>query len=214
MRITAIEPRRKSLRALYIDGEFAVNIDAQTLLSSRFQVGEEISDEELYELIQVSDANRAKEKALYLITHRDHSKKELVEKIRRTSSQAAAQAAADHMEEIGLVNDQEFARHYAAELFQRKCYSKKRVAYELAQKGIDPDLIEELTEELEPDPLEQIRGLIERKYLSSLGDEKGRRRAVSALQRLGYRWEDIRRALEEFTPSVGGEDDSETWHIE
>ena len=33
MLITAIEPRRKSLRALYLDGELAVNIDAQTLLS-------------------------------------------------------------------------------------------------------------------------------------------------------------------------------------
>ena len=47
MLITAIEPRRKSLRALYLDGELAVNIDAQTLLSSRFQVGTEITDEEL-----------------------------------------------------------------------------------------------------------------------------------------------------------------------
>ena len=95
MLITAIEPRRKSLRALYLDGELAVNIDAQTLLSSRFQVGTEITDEELHELLTASDANRAKEKALYLIAHRDHSKKELVDKIRRTASQEAAEKAAD-----------------------------------------------------------------------------------------------------------------------
>ena len=82
MLITAIELRRKSLRALYLDGELAVNIDAQTRLSSRFQVGTEITDEELHELLAASDANRAKEKALYLIAHRDHSKKELVDKIR------------------------------------------------------------------------------------------------------------------------------------
>ena len=94
MLITAIEPRRKSLRALYLDGELAVNIDAQTLLSSRFQVGTEITDEELHELLAASDANRAKEKALYLIAHRDHSKKELVDKIRRTASQEAAEKAA------------------------------------------------------------------------------------------------------------------------
>ena len=103
MLITAIEPRRKSLRALYLDGELAVNIDAQTLLSSRFQVGTEITDEELHELLAASDANRAKEKALYLIAHRDHSKKELVDKIRRTASQEAAEKAADRMEEIGLI---------------------------------------------------------------------------------------------------------------
>lgn len=198
MLITAIEPRRKSLRALYLDGEFAVNIDAQTLLSSRFQVGAEITDEELHELLLASDANRAKEKALYLIAHRDHSKKELTDKIRRTASQEAAQKAADRMEEIGLVDDRDYARRYATELFQRKYCARKRVEYELNQKGIDPDFIEELMEELEPEPLGQIGALVERKYLRALEDEKGRRRTIAALQRLGYRWEDIRRALKEY----------------
>ena len=198
MLITAIEPRRKSLRALYLDGEFAVNIDAQTLLASRFRVGTEITDEELHGLLAASDANRAKEKALYLIAHRDHSKKELVDKIRRTASREAAEKAADRMEEIGLIDDRDYARRYAAELFQRKRYARKRVEYELAQKGIDPDVIVELLEELEPDPVGQIGALIERKYARVLDDEKGRRRAVAALQRLGYRWEDIRRALKEY----------------
>lgn len=198
MLITAIEPRRKSLRALYLDGELAVNIDAQTLLSSRFQVGTEITDEELHELLAASDANRAKEKALYLIAHRDHSKKELVDKIRRTASQEAAAKAADRMEEIGLIDDRDYARRYASELFQRKYFARKRVEYELKQKGIDPDFIEELLEELEPEPVGQIGALVERKYLRALDDERGRRRTVAALQRLGYRWEDIRRALKEY----------------
>ena len=198
MLITAIEPRRKSLRALYLDGELAVNIDAQTLLSSRFRVGTEITDEELHELLAASDANRAKEKALYLIAHRDHSKKELVDKIRRTASQEAAEKAADRMEEIGLIDDRDYARRYASELFQRKYFARKRVEYELKQKGIDPDFIEELLEELEPEPVGQIGALVERKYLRALDDERGRRRTVAALQRLGYRWEDIRRALKEY----------------
>ena len=198
MLITAIEPRRKSLRALYLDGELAVNIDAQTLLSSRFQVGTEITDEELHELLAASDANRAKEKALYLIAHRDHSKKELVDKIRRTASQEAAEKAADRMEEIGLIDDRDYARRYASELFQRKYFARKRVEYELKQKGIDPDFIEELLEELEPEPVGQIGALVERNYLRALDNERGRRRTVAALQRLGYRWEDIRRALKEY----------------
>ena len=203
MLITAIEPRRKSLRALYLDGELAVNIDAQTLLSSRFQVGTEITDEELHELLAASDANRAKEKALYLIAHRDHSKKELVDKIRRTASQEAAEKAADRREEIGLIDDRDYARRYASELFQRKYFARKRVEYELKQKGIDPDFIEELLEELEPEPVGQIGALVERKYLRALDDERGRRRTVAALQRLGYRWEDIRRALKEYERPEG-----------
>ena len=46
--------------------------------------------------------------------------------------------------------------------------------------------------------MEQINHLIARKYSAALADEKGRRRTIAALQRLGFRWEDIRQALKEF----------------
>ena len=51
MLITAIEPRRKGLSALYLDGEFAVSLDTQTLLENRFDVGREVSDCELKDII-------------------------------------------------------------------------------------------------------------------------------------------------------------------
>ena len=78
------------------------------------------------------------------------------------------------MEEIGLIDDRDYARRYASELFQRKYFARKRVEYELKQKGIDPDFIEELLEELEPEPVGQIGALVERKYLRALDDERGR----------------------------------------
>ena len=84
MLITAIEPRRKAMSAVYIDGEFAMNLDTRTLIENRFDVGREIDDEQLREIIELSNENRAKEKALWLISYRSHSKKELTEKIRRT----------------------------------------------------------------------------------------------------------------------------------
>ena len=41
MIITAVEPRKKGLSALYIDGEFAVKLDTEVLLAHRFDVGRE-----------------------------------------------------------------------------------------------------------------------------------------------------------------------------
>ena len=208
MLITAIEPRRKSLRALFLDGEFAVNIDAETMLTSGYRIGKEITDEELHELIRQSDARRAREKALYLLSYRDHSKKELEEKIKRSgTSGEAAQTAALRMEEIGLVNDEDFARRYASELMRRKYFSQTRTEYELQKKGIDRDLIHAIIEEMAVDPAQQLGELIARKYARNCKDEKGRRRTVAALQRLGYRWEDIRRALDEYAPDEGCEDE-------
>lgn len=207
MEITGIEPRRKSFSALFLDGEFAMNIDTETLLKSGWRVGQDITDEELYALLQASEQRRANEKALYLLEHRSHSKKELVDKIRRTTSAEAAQAAADRMEDLGLIDDADYARRYAGELLHRKGYSASRAVYELIQKGIDKELAQELVEELAPDPQEKILAIVERKYPVCIGDEKVMRRAVAALQRLGYRYEDIRSAIATYTE---GQEDMES----
>lgn len=195
MLITSVEPRKKSMSAVYIDGEFAMNLDTMTLLENRIKAGVEITDEELYSLIQKSDANRAKERALYLITYRDHSKKELTEKIKRTCSEDAAQRVAQHMEELGLIDDGNFARKYANELLHKKHMSPKAIQYKLREKGISPETIEIIKEELEFDSYEEIRAVLDKKYSDYANDEKVKKRAIAALQRLGWSWSDIKCAM-------------------
>lgn len=197
MLITAVEPRRKAMAALYIDGEFVMNLDAQTLLENRFDVGREIDDEDLHEIIRLSNERRAKEKALWLISYRDHSKKELKEKIQRTCDADAAEAAVERMEELGLVNDATFAQRYARKLLLEKRMSKRAAVFELSRKGIDKETAEAVLDEIEVDPREQIRAVLAKKY-RSLEDEKTKRRAVAALQRLGYGWDDIKAVLSEY----------------
>jgi len=187
MLITAVEPRKKSLSALFIEGEFAVNIDTETLIKSGFKAGKDIDDAQLHELIIQSDKRRANEKALYLLERRNHSQKELADKISRVTSREAAEAAAQHMADIGLVNDEEFAKSYTREMFTRKGFSAKRVLY-----------AQTVVEDFAPDPVEKILEIINKKYSKKLSDEKSRRRSIAALQRLGYRWDDIKAALNQF----------------
>lgn len=200
MELTAAEPRRKGLVQLYIDGEPAVKIDREVYLLSRLKPGNEITDKELHQLILDSDARRATEKALYLLEYRDHSKKELTEKIARTAaSREAAEAAAEKMEELGLVDDDSYGRRYAKELFERKRFGPLRVRQELRQKGIDPGLIDELLNEYDdPDTFAgRVGEILERKYPGWQKDEKIKRRAFAALQRMGYSYEHIREGMRE-----------------
>ena len=199
---TAIEPRRKAMSALYLDGEYVMNLDTRTLIENRFDVGKDIDDEDLHEIIRLSNERRAKEKALWLISYRDHSKKELTDKIKRTCDEESADKAVERMEELGLVNDESYALHYAQKLIFTKHMSKNAVVYELARKGIDKELAAEILDEIEVDSSEQIRIIIDKKY-KNISDEKIRRRAVAALQRLGYRWDEIKGVIEEYA-----EDDS------
>ncbi len=77
-----------------------MNIDTETLLQFRYKIGMDITDEQLYELILASDAVVQMKKALYLLEHRSHSKKELIEKSSVPPAKAA-RSAADRMEELG-----------------------------------------------------------------------------------------------------------------
>ena len=197
MLITAIEPRRKGLSALYLDGEFAVSLDTQTLLENRFDVGREVSDGELKDIIEKSGERRAKEKALWLISYRDHTKKELQDKLRRTCDAQSAEKAADRMEELGLVNDEQYAQRYARRLLLEKRLTRRAALFEMTRKGIDKQTAEEALGAVDVDYRDNIRAVIEKKY-RSIGDEKTKRRAVAALQRLGYGWDDIRAVLEEY----------------
>lgn len=198
MELTAAEPRRRGLVQLFLDGEAAVKLDAQVFLQSGLKPGDQVSDQELFELIQASDARRAQEKALYLLEYRNYSKRELTEKIARTAaSREAAQAAAGRMEELGLIDDRRFGEDYARELFGRKGYGSRRVAQELRRRGIGQELIQELLAEYE-DPEragEAIRRVLAKKYPGWREDEKVRRRAFVALQRLGYSYQEVREAM-------------------
>lgn len=197
MTVTAVEPRRKSLSALYIDGEYAMKLDTQTLLENRISAGVEIDDEDLHRLIELSNLRRAKEKALWLISYRDHSSKELYDKLRRDYSEDSAQKALQRMQELGLINDEAFAKRYASQLHS-KHQSPSTIRYKLVEKGIDRDLADEIIESLDINPTEEIAALVEKKYARNLSDEKGVKRTVAALQRAGYRFSDIKSVLSSY----------------
>lgn len=195
MLITAVEERKKGMSALFIDGEYAVSIDTVTLVSSGKKAGSEITDEELYELLHLSKINRAKEKALYLIEYRARTRREIEERLVPLYGEEASEAALERLEQLGLIDDESFAREYAQKLLFGKNYSAKRASFEMAKKGINRDLIDEILEEMQPDPMEQIEKLLETKFARSLGDEKGRTKVINSLKSMGFSWYDIKDAM-------------------
>ncbi len=199
MLITALVPGKKSLCAMYIDGEYAVSLDAAVLAEEGVKAGSELNDEQLYELIKKSDLHRAKEKALHLLSDRDHTRRELIEKLKRSVSQEAAEHTADRMEELGLLDDEKFAAHYARQLLLNKGLSQRAAEYKMLQKGLERDLCRRALEAVEADPQRQIINLLEKKYSKQLTDDNGMKKVFAALQRRGYSYCDIRDAVAQFT---------------
>ena len=85
------------------------------------------------------------------------------------------------------------------ELIRRKHLSKSGLKTALIQKGVQRDIIETVLEEVDVDPVEQIRELLATKFKNrDLSDEKQKTRTVNALLRLGYRYNEIHAAMGEW----------------
>ncbi len=196
MLITDIRPAKKSLVDLYIDGEFAVQIDKNVMAESKFKEYAEISEEELEELVLTSQKHRAKQKALFLLSRRDYSEKELIDKLAVECSRDIAVFTTERLKELSLISDERYARKYAKDLLLRKHFAKRRAEYEMLKKGLSKDLIQEVLEDIEIDPVEELVLLLKSKFLAFLNDEKGRRRTVNNLIRKGYNYEDIKIAMQ------------------
>ena len=204
LRITAIEKAKKGYH-LFVEGEYALTLNAEVLVETGLRSGQEITPQRLDEIKGASDRRRARERALYLLESRSHSRKELFDKLCRSVPEEIAEETADRMAQLGLVDDESYARRWAAMLWREKKYGPRRIRQSLMQKGFDRALVDQVLEEMEDsfageETAEQLENLIRRKYARFLadGDLKGRNKTVNALLRLGYDYDQIRTALQNF----------------
>ncbi|MBQ3431949.1 MAG: RecX family transcriptional regulator [Clostridia bacterium] len=178
-----------------IDGEYRFTVDADFWYSLGIYQSTQVEEEELARIEEEIMTRRAFNKGMDYLSRRAHSKKELIEKISRTSEKKYAIMAVDMLEQRGYVDDSAFAEQYYEYLQRVKHFGAKRIEMELNKKGIDRTIIAALREADESEPQEEIRALLEGRFASKLYDEKAKQRTVNALLRLGYRYSDIRNAL-------------------
>ena len=155
----------------------------------------EINEEELADLERAVSSRRAFNKAVDLLSRRDHSVKELSVKLRQRGFTDEIEVALEKLSSYGYLDDERFARNFANELVRIKGYGKRRIEEELYRKGISRDIISVVLEETEF-PEDKLTEIIRRKYLRFLDDEKGVKKTISALLRMGYSYGEIKTALE------------------
>jgi regulatory protein len=163
MRITGIEPqkRRQNRYSIYVDGEFAVGVNEETLFSFRLKEGTEIEASILKEIAYAEEKQKAKEQALNLLSYRARSKKELMDRLKQKG--AEIQCINEVLNELsrkgvpkeiidevlGKFNELELAQNIAEKwLSSHKHLSqevlKRRLFGFLARRGISYDTIKPL----------------------------------------------------------------------
>lgn len=206
--ITAVKETKRGRLALFVDGKFAFSLDPETFADADLHEEDEIESFRLEELRRQSDTRKAVDRALDILALRDHAAGELYQKLCRKFDPHSAAAAVAKAEELGLLNDADFARRRAVELM-RKRKSRREVEQDLAAKGIDRDTAAQVLEELYapedgPDPeVAAACALVQRQYARKLAEGK-RPQVMAALARRGFSYAVIRTALE---ANDAGEDD-------
>ncbi|MGI6773530.1 MAG: regulatory protein RecX [Clostridiales bacterium] len=183
---------------LFADGEQFAIVTEGFLRTLNLKEGDELTAEEIEDILTEQSKAAALNKALRLITHRMHSRGELVEKLRREFPKEAAQYAADEAESMGLVNDAEFSSLLAEELFLRKGFARRRIIDELRSRGVSAEVADSAVNISHEDEQGRLKQLVEEISPERSADEKERRRLINNLLRKGYNLSDINRALEYF----------------
>ena len=193
MKLTDVRPHRGQQVVLIWDDGSETLLDKRTFEESPYGVGSFLSLEEHEVLCALSQRNRTREKAVFLLSRRDYSRRELEQKLCREKGryyaenrEAAAEAAA-YMEELGYVKDEEYARRLARDCRDVKHYPRRR--------GITREVAREVLDEMEWDDVQlALEFLVKKRYNIPRSREEAEKQMV-ALARYGFSGEDIRRAI-------------------
>lgn len=171
---------------LFIDGEFAFSVNARIFAEQFLRDGDEITEAQLEELRTKEEYCAAYEKGLRLLEYQDNSKKELYRKIVKVYSPDAASAAVAKLEELGLIDDEKYAKRLAESLARRKGWAKSRIAQEIISKGIPRETAISAAEELGLDENEALSAAIEKMNID-FSDSKSVAKAYRKLYSMGFR---------------------------
>lgn len=158
--------------------------------------GMEVNEELFEKIFRLSGQEGAKRAAARLLTAGRKSESELRQKLRQKGfDNADIDYAAQMFKTNGFLDDRDYAASYIKDAVRLKKYSVRMIRQKLALKGIDREIIAELTEGL--DDSEQLYSLIESE-LRKCPDKKGLEKLKRRLCGKGFGLWDINKILGEF----------------
>ncbi len=198
MKVTDIAKSKSTRYTVYVDDEYWYILDIEIIMQNSMKIGMEVDEDMLDDIKIQAERRKARERAYYLLGYRDHSKKELYDKLLQSVRPEIALEIVLMVEEQGLLDDEKYAQKLANYYIEQKKWGAKKAFYEMFKKGISKELVFEAIAQCDTDWVEQITAIIDKKYAQYLDDYKGKQKVIAALMRLGYNYDDIKIAINEY----------------
>ncbi len=187
---------------MYLDtGEI---MDISPLIRQRYDLKANDNIERFYDEISYE---ASLEKGIFLISLKDRTKKELQLKLEeKYQNKAAVLRAIEKLEELGYLNDLNYAMSY----IESKTYGKNRVSYNLFQKGVRKDIVEKAYLALDEEKEENVEDVKLEKLIEKKGKKvninnerdakkiKEEQKLIQYLARQGFSLDKIFKKLKEY----------------
>lgn len=193
-----VQAKDKERVNVYLDGEFAFGLTLNEALN--LKMGQSLSDEDIAALQDEDAYLKAYYRVIGLLSRRPYSTGEVKHYLKQKEvAELHAERVIERLVETGLLDDVAFARYWLENREAFRPRSAHAIRYELRQKGVEADAIEQALVEGEFDEEESAynAGL---KILPRIRQMEDRheftQKLASVLGRRGFRWDIIRRAAD------------------
>jgi regulatory protein len=161
----------------------------------------------------ITDPDATREAALKILERKRRTRSDLERRLLdKGFAQTAITPVVDRLTEVGLIDDQEFARAFLSGRWGRKPAGWSRLKQELKAKGIDEEVVAAARVQIEErdgvvDEVETARKLVEQARRRYVRDDprKAQNKLYALLARRGFSGDVIRRALA--LPIVGSDEE-------
>lgn len=190
---------------LELEGGETRSVSGGTLLRLNLSAEQELSPEVWAALEREEAGEKTRLRAAGMVSRRAYSRQELERKLKdKGESPESAAAAADWLEQMGAVDDLEYARALARRCAARG-YGRAKIRSELFRRGVSRELWEQAMEEMDP-----AEAAVDRYLRSKLGGapagKKELKKAADSLYRRGFSWQEIQAGLRRYGAETDGEE--------
>jgi regulatory protein len=173
---------------ILFDDESTISIDKRLVEKAGLRLYSEIDIRSLDKIIKEDDADRCYEAALNYLEYRPRSETELKQHLlykRRFQGESVANAIT-RLKKLNLIDDRVFAENWTRDRAAYRPKSRLMIKKELLQKGIDYDIANEVTREIEDEASAYKAGLKKAKLLKELDYPEFAKKLSAYLARRGY----------------------------
>lgn len=200
MIVVKVCPARQSRVLLVTDSGEELYVDKKTWEESPYAVNSSLSEEQVRALLDESNHRRAQSRAVYLLSKRDFSRRELEQKLcwekgrYVPENKDIARETAEQMEALGYVNDEAYAERLAQRMQCERLYPKRRAVQKLVEKGIARSVAEQAVAAVNVTDEDLALEFLRKKRYTVPNEQTEANRIAAAMARYGFAGEDIRRA--------------------